>query len=62
MLHYTLPLLLGLMIDWKIDTSYGLLGVWYTDKNLYLYLQYKHFEIIYSICSTLAYNHNKRTI
>ena len=33
------------MIDWKIDNSYGLLGVWYTDTNLYLYLQYKHFDI-----------------
>ena len=28
------------MIDWKIDNSYGLLGVWYTYTNLYLYLQY----------------------
>ena len=34
-------LLLGLMIDWKID-SYGLLGVWYTYTNLYLYLQDMH--------------------
>ena len=24
MLHYTLPLLLGLIIDWKIDNSYGI--------------------------------------
>ena len=23
-LHYTIPLLLGLMIDWKIDNSYRL--------------------------------------
>ena len=46
------------MIDWKIDISYGLLGVWYTYTNLYLYVQYKHFEIIDSICSLLAYNDN----
>ena len=62
MLHYTLPLLLGLMIDWKIDNSYGLLGVWYTYTNLYLYLQYNHFEIIHSTCSVLAYNDKNRTI
>ena len=44
--HYTLPLLSGLMIDWKTDNSYGSEAVWYTYTNLYLYLQYNHFEII----------------
>ena len=39
-IYYTLPLLLGLMIDWKIDNSYGLIGVWHTYTNLYLYSQY----------------------
>ena len=34
------------MTDWKIDTSYGLLGVWYTYTNLYLYLQYEHYDIM----------------
>ena len=33
------------MIDWNMDNSYGLLGMWYTYTNLYLYLEYKHFEI-----------------
>ena len=41
-----------------IDNSYGLLGVWYTYANLYLYLQYNHFEIIDSICLILAYIDN----
>ena len=47
MLHYTFPILLGLMIDWKIDNSYGLLGVWFTYTNLYLHLQYNHIEVIH---------------
>ena len=38
-----------------------MVGVWYTYTNLYLYLQYNHFEIIDSICLILTYNDNNIT-